>query len=72
MEQWAVGSGDGSSIVQSTQNPASALRRAIDQSGDVDPNTQQFDILAATRYWKGKFPIKWTSKHVQGHQDDNP
>ena len=50
----------------------SALRRAIGQSGDVDPNMQQFDIIAAIRYWKDKSPIKWTSKHILGHQDNNP
>jgi hypothetical protein len=50
----------------------SALRRAIDQSGDVDPTTQHFDIIAAIRTWKNKSPIKWTSKHVLGHQDKNP
>lgn len=50
----------------------SALRRAIDQSGDVNPNTPHFDIIAAIRYWKNKSPITWTSKHVLGHQDKNP
>ena len=39
---------------------------------DVDPNTQQFDIIAAIRYWKDKSPIQWTSKHILGHQDNNP
>jgi hypothetical protein len=51
---------------------SSALRRAIDQSGDVSPNTQQFDIIAGIRHWKNKSPITWKSKHILGHQDRNP
>jgi hypothetical protein len=50
----------------------SALRRAIDQSGDVSPNVQHFDIIAAIRHWKNKSPVSWNSQHVLGHQDDNP
>jgi hypothetical protein len=33
---------------------------------------QQFDMVAAIRTWKTKSPIIWTSKHILGHQDENP
>jgi hypothetical protein len=50
----------------------SVLRRALDQSGDVNPSMQHFDIIAAIRHWKNKSPVSWSSQHVLVHQDNNP
>jgi hypothetical protein len=44
----------------------------MEQTGDVDPTCQQFDLIAAIREWKAKSPIDWETRHVEGHQDKNP
>jgi hypothetical protein len=43
----------------------SALYQAIDELGDVDPNTKQFDIIAGIREWRSKSPIEWVSNHIR-------
>ena len=50
----------------------SALWKAIDEKGEVDPTDQQFDMIAAIRQQLQATPIAWTSKQVAGHQDKNP
>jgi hypothetical protein len=47
-----------------------ALIQALEYAGDVDPSCQQFDIIAAIRFWKTKSPIQWRNRHILGHQDD--
>ena len=49
----------------------SALWQAMEHEGDVNPTSQQFDLIAAVRQWKKKCPITWHSRHVPGHQDDS-
>ena len=38
----------------------------------MDPTWQQFDLIAAIREWKHRSPVKWRTRHILGHQDDNP
>ena len=39
---------------------------------ETDTNGQQFDLLSATRAALRASTIKWTFRHVKGHQDDDP
>jgi hypothetical protein len=48
----------------------SALLQALDYDDDVDPTSQQFDIIAAIHYWRDLSPVQWKSRHILGHQDD--
>ena len=48
-----------------------ALRYGTTDSDITNPKYPQYDIIAATRQAMRRCPIKWTTKHVKGHQDDN-
>ena len=51
---------------------AGALKQALEKEGEVEPTWQQFDLIAAIRDWKQHSPVKWKTRHILGHQDDNP
>ena len=50
----------------------SALKQALAHDDDVDPTKQHFDVISAIRQLKASSPIKWTTRHILGHQDDDP
>lgn len=49
-----------------------ALNNAFAYEDELPPTVQHFDLLMAIRHWKKRCPITWCTKHVKGHQDDNP
>jgi hypothetical protein len=48
----------------------SALNKAID-TWPLDPDDPHFDMLNSLRAMIAESPITWTTRHVDGHQDDD-
>ena len=53
-------------------NGLAALKSSMEYQDEVPPTTQHFDLIMAIRHWMWQSPVKWTTKHVKGHQDDQP
>ena len=52
-------------------NRLSALNKAFD-TRPLEPSDPQFDLLSALRKMISSSPVTWTSRHVPGHQDNDP
>ena len=49
----------------------SALNKAFD-TWPLEPSDPQFDLLSALRTMISDSPLTWKTRHVPGHQDDDP
>mgnify|MGYP003519673277 CR=1 FL=1 len=47
-----------------------AITKVFSEEDDANTDGSQFDLLSATRAALKASPIKWTFRHVKGHQDD--
>ena len=47
----------------------SALNQCAKLDANPQPKAPHFDIIAATRAVMNRCPIKWTFRHIYGHQD---
>jgi len=47
-----------------------ALERCAELNHRIRPRQPQFDLIEATRKVMKDAPIKWSSRHVKGHQDN--
>jgi len=48
----------------------SALQQCEKDTGHIHPDTSCYDLISAIRLLRHCSPLKWTFKHVEGHQDD--
>jgi hypothetical protein len=49
-----------------------ALLRAFDPDRYTTTKSQNFDLILGIRKLTSESPIKWSFRHVYGHQDDDP
>jgi hypothetical protein len=49
----------------------SALNKAFDY-WPLEPADPYFDMLSSLRTMIAESPLQWKTRHIEGHQDDNP
>jgi hypothetical protein len=49
----------------------SALLKAFGTCWPLEPTDSHFDLLSALRKMIAASPLIWTTRHIEGHQDDN-
>jgi hypothetical protein len=50
----------------------SALVNYTDVDYVVKPTSPHFDLISASRAMLQQCPVTWISRHIPGHQDDDP
>jgi hypothetical protein len=51
-------------------NGLSVLDKVLD-TWPLEPTDPHFDLLSALRTTIEKSPLKWTTRHIEGHQDND-